>query len=91
MEAQLQSLSNQIFHIKDKITDLQYYNLMATLQLIHKSSATDVEFVIPFPPSISSTSSIAPSAAAAASPPPSSNTSSSNLSCCCNDSYNCCC
>jgi len=90
MEAQLQSLSNQIFHIKDKITDLQYYNLMATLQLLYKSSDSPVEFVIPFPPSISSTSSIA-SSAAAASPPPSSESSSSNISCCCNDTYNCCC
>ena len=90
MEAQLQSLSNQIFHIKDKITDLQYYNLMATLQLLYKSSAPDVEFVIPYPPSISSTSSIA-SSAAAASPPPSSNSSSSNCCSCSNGSYDCCC
>ena len=90
MEAQLQSLSNQIYHIKHKISDLEFYNLMQTLQLLYKSSAPDVEFVIPFPPSISSTSSIA-SSAAAASPPPSSNSSSSNISCCCNDSYNCCC
>ena len=89
MEAQLQSLSNQIFHIKNKITDLEYYNLMATLQLLYKSSDSPVEFVIPYPPSISSTSSIASSAAA--SPLPPSESSSSNLSCCCNDTYNCCC
>ena len=87
MEAQLQSLSNQIYHIKHKITDLQFYNLMQTLQLLHKSSAPDVEFVVDIPPSISSTSSIASSAAAA----PPSESSSSNLSCCSKDSHMCLC
>ena len=88
MEAQLQSLSNQIYHIKHKISDLQFYNLMQTLQLLHKNSHSPVEFVVDVPPSISSTSSIASSAAA--SPPPS-ESSSSNLSCCSKDSHMCLC
>ena len=89
MEAQLQSLSNQIYHIKHKISDLQFYNLMQTLQLLHKSSHSPVEFVVDIPPSISSTSSIASSAAAP--PSPSSNSSLSNLSCCSKESHLCLC
>ena len=36
MNNQIHSLSNQIYNIKDKITDLEYYNLMQTLSLLMK-------------------------------------------------------
>lgn len=36
MNNQIHSLSNQIYNIKDKISDLEYYNLMETLSLLMK-------------------------------------------------------
>tara|TARA_R100001591_G_scaffold100829_1_gene107383 strand:+ start:322 stop:579 length:258 start_codon:yes stop_codon:yes gene_type:complete len=85
MDNQIQSLSNQIYNIKRKITDLEYYNLMETLSVIAKGGRPvggALEYVLP-PLTTSSASS----------PPPSSNKSSldSVCSCCCKEHHICLC
>lgn len=84
MNNQLHSLSNQLFNIKHKITDLEYYNLMETLTLLaHGGNA--VERALELPPLSSSASSPPPS------PPIEESSVSSVSSCCSQESYNCCC
>jgi len=36
MDKNIQSLSNQLYHIKHKLTDIEFYNLYNTLSLIAK-------------------------------------------------------
>jgi len=57
MDRQIQSLSNQIYNIKHKITDLEYYNLYQTLKLI-AIGGTPVGDLIAVPTTISTTSSV---------------------------------
>lgn len=87
MEQQLHSLSNQIYHIKGKITDLEFYNLMQTLQLLHKSSGSAIDIPIQAEPSDMTTSS-APSRHSSR---PTSDSSSSHFNCYCGDRLNCLC
>ena len=91
MDNQIQSLSNQIYNIKRKITDLEYYNLMETLSLIAKGGRAvggALEYVLP-----AFTTSSASSPPTTTSPPPSSNKSSidSVCSCCCKEHHICLC
>ena len=85
MNNEIQSLSNQLYNIKHKITDLEYYNLMETLTLL-ANGGNAVERALEVPPL---TTSSAPS------PPPSPYIEESSIgsvsSCCSQDSYNCCC
>ncbi len=84
MNNQIHSLSNQLFNIKHKITDLEYYNLMETLTLFVNSRnavAGALEYVLPPLSSSEETSSshIEESSIGSVS------------SCCSQESYNCCC
>ena len=85
MNSQIQSLSNQIYNIKTKITDLEYYNLMETLTLLAKGGNA-VQGALEYVPPALTTSS-------ASSPPPSSRESSidSVCSCCCKHHSMCLC
>ena len=56
MNNQIHSLSNQLFNIKHKITDLEYYNLMETLTLL-ANGGNAVERALELPPPSSSASS----------------------------------
>lgn len=56
MNNQIHSLSNQLFNIKHKITDLEYYNLMETLTLL-ANGGNAVERALELPAPSSSASS----------------------------------
>ena len=42
MDKNIESLSNQLYNIKHKITDLEFYNLYNTLSLIVKKNKTHI-------------------------------------------------
>ncbi len=85
MNNQIHSLSNQLYNIKHKITDLEYYNLMETLTLL-ANGGNAVERALEVPPLTTSSAS---------SPPPSpyieESSNGSVSSCCSQETYNCCC